>query len=264
MKRKSLLADRHARMLVKDPLHIDPWGVAITTPDVRPDSATINIDALLKNDSDVSGDVVLSTVIMGPGDKMVVSDRVPVDLVFLDLDFAGTNYREWYGSLSSQPLLICLANASHKVIDAFNIDAVDCLVKPFGQARFRQAIEKTTRAMRIRRFMNESARPYIFVRSQYQLVKIMFEDIQYIAAKVDFVRIYRYGKPPVDAYITMRHLADNLPPRQFVRIHRKFIVPVDKICHYDYKQVFLGEMPFPIGLTFRNALAQSIRKTTTL
>ena len=71
---------RHVRMLVKDPIHIDPWGVAITTPNVSDDQATVNIQALLKNDSGVSGDVVLSTVIMNPGGKVVASDRVDLRL----------------------------------------------------------------------------------------------------------------------------------------------------------------------------------------
>jgi beta-galactosidase len=71
---------RHVHMLVKDPMHIDPWGVAISTPDVRSDYATIKINALLKSDLAASGDVVLSTVIVDPGDRVVGSDMVHLRL----------------------------------------------------------------------------------------------------------------------------------------------------------------------------------------
>jgi DNA-binding LytR/AlgR family response regulator len=190
--------------------------------------------------------------------------QYPVDLVFLDLHLAGTNFPEWYTGLSSQPLLVCMAGIGENALEAFNIDAVDCLVDPIDHARFRHAMEKVRRAMCIRRFTNESARPYIFLRSQYRLVKIMFEDIRYIEAEDDFVRIHRHQKPPVTANVTMRDLADNLPSRRFVRIHRAFIVPVDKISRYDCNQVYLGETRFPIGTTFREAIARSIHKTTFL
>jgi two-component system LytT family response regulator len=190
--------------------------------------------------------------------------QFPVDLLLVDLDLAGANFREWYGSLPSQPLLVCLADTRQNVVNAFNLDAVDCVVRPFDNARFRQTIEKTKKAMEIRRSSNESARPYIFVRSQYQLVKIMFEDIQYIAAENDFIRIHRHGKSSVKANITMRDLADTLPPWRFVRIHRTFIVPVDKIRRYDSNQLFLGETRFPVGISFRGAIDRSIGKTSSL
>ena len=66
---------RHVRILVKDPVHIDPWSVAITTPDAAADKATVNVEALLKNDSDASGSIVLSTEIMGPDGKVVAGDK---------------------------------------------------------------------------------------------------------------------------------------------------------------------------------------------
>jgi DNA-binding LytR/AlgR family response regulator len=190
--------------------------------------------------------------------------QYPVDLVFLDLHLAGTNFPEWYGSLPSQPLLVCMAGKGENALEAFNIDAVDCLVDPIDHARFRHAMEKVHRAICIRRFTNESGRPYIFLRSQYQLVKIMFEDIRYIEAKIDYVKIHRHQKPPVAANVTMRHLADNLPSWRFMRIHRAFIVAVDNICRFDSNQVYLGETRFPIGPTFREAVIQSIRKKISL
>lgn len=72
---------RHVRLLVKNPMHIDPWGIAITTPNAGADKATVNIEALLKNDSHASGEVILSTVILDPGGKVVASDRASLRMV---------------------------------------------------------------------------------------------------------------------------------------------------------------------------------------
>jgi len=182
--------------------------------------------------------------------------QYPVDLIFLDL--ADGNSLEWYEGLSPKPMLICLASHSQNAVDAFNMDAVDYLVKPLEEGRFIKAIQKALTAMRIKLSMNESSQPYIFVHSEYQLVKVLFKDIHYIVAKDDLVKICRQGKPPVFANMTMRHLADNLPPWKFVRIHRSYIVPRDKICRFDYNHVFLGDTAFPIGVTFREAITRSI------
>jgi len=183
-----------------------------------------------------------------------------VDLVFLDLDLASAGVSEWYESLSYRPLLICFGTDPNNALTAFNMDAVDYLLKPLEKARLTRAIQKTGTAIRIKAFGKELARPYIFVQSEYHFIKIMLEDIHHIKALDDVIKIYRVGKPPVLTRITMRHLMDTLPPWQFLRIHRSYIVPHARIRRCDENQVFVGECAFPIGVTFREAVTRSVRK----
>jgi len=153
-----------------------------------------------------------------------------VDLIFLDIQMPQITGIEFLKSLSNPPLTIFTTALPNYAVEGFELDAVDYLVKPIPLERFMKAVGKAEEilARDISSNLGNDGEDFIFVKSDKKLIKIKYDDIIYIEGLKDYV-IIRMANSKVITLQTMKSLEAKLPDNLFKRIHRSYIVAIDKI-----------------------------------
>ena len=176
----------------------------------------------------------------------------PVDLLFLDIQMPNINGIDFYRSLPNQDVMLIFTTAySQYAVEGFNLNAIDYLLKPFSLERFKQAIQK---AQDYHKYIQQgdarTAEAHIFVRAEYSLVKILLQDIICIEGFDDYVKIHLRDRKPLLTRLNLKAISQKLPQQSFVRIHRSFIVPIQKIDSVRNKVVHISGMEIPIGANY--------------
>ena len=153
-----------------------------------------------------------------------------VDLIFLDIHMPQITGIEFLKSLSNPPLAIFTTALPNHAVEGFELDAVDYLVKPIPLDRFMKAISKAEDILgrENNNVLANDGEDFIFVKSDKKLIKIKYDDIIYIEGLKDYV-IIRMANSKVITLQTMKSLEAKLPDNLFKRIHRSYIVAIDKI-----------------------------------
>jgi DNA-binding LytR/AlgR family response regulator len=184
--------------------------------------------------------------------------KTHVDLIFLDIHMPRISGLDFINSISNPPMFILVTAYSEYALQGFNVNATDYLMKPVPFDRFLRAVNKAYELFRLRNnTANGSQEPatqrHILVKSGYQTVKIMLDAIQYIEGLKDYVKIYTEGKKPVLSLLTMKGLAETLPQDKFMRIHKSYIIALDRITTLSRNRVMIGEKWIPVGENYREA-----------
>lgn len=172
-----------------------------------------------------------------------------VDLLFIDINMPDVKGTELVRNLENKPMVIFTTAYKNYALEGFDLDAVDYLVKPISFDRFSKAVQKATEFFGLRK----QAKPEndsLFVRAEYQLVKIPFANIEYIESVEDYLKIHIANGRPVMTLMTMKAALDKLPPSQFARIHRSYIVPLAKIKSVVNRKVNLGNVELPVSSSY--------------
>ena len=162
----------------------------------------------------------------------------PVDLLFVDINMPDIKGTDLIRSISSKPMVIFTTAYKNYAAEGFELDAVDYLVKPIEFERFSKAIHKATEFFQYK-LSKQSEIGNLFVRAEYQLVKVNFADIEYIESVEDYLKIYLANSKPVMTLMTMKAVLDKLPSNQFFRIHRSYIVSRSKIKTFVNRKITL-------------------------
>lgn len=179
--------------------------------------------------------------------KMLESS--PVDIVFLDIQMPDINGIEFSKTISTKNTAIIFTTAfSEYAVEGFNVDAIDYLLKPIEYDRFLKAVYKAKEYIE---YLNnqELNDGYIFVKSDYQMVKINLRDILYIEGLDDYIKIYLPQKS-VLTLMTLKTITQKLPPKEFIRVHRSYIVPVSKIENVSKSRIRIANKEIPIGVSY--------------
>ncbi|PSK94075.1 LytR/AlgR family response regulator transcription factor [Taibaiella chishuiensis] len=183
----------------------------------------------------------------------------PVDLLFLDIQMPSLSGIELYRALE-QPLAVIFTTAySEYAVEGFNLNATDYLLKPFTRERFAQAVQKAEEYIRYTRQRQAPENDYLLIRADYNLHKIAIGDIEYIEGLDDYIRIHLQQQKPVVARMTMKHILEKLEDRDFVRVHRSYIVPLSRIQHVRNKMISLGDAEIAIGSSYEEAFFARFR-----
>ena len=132
-------------------------------------------------------------------------------------------------------------------VDAYNLNAIDYLLKPFDLKRFNQCANKVKEFYNSKNQQNNNEEQFLHVRSEYSLIKIAFVDILYIETLDDYIKIHLLGKKPILTLMNMKTVLSKLPEKEFVRVHRSYIVPINRIESVRGKIINLGITEIPIG-----------------
>lgn len=177
-----------------------------------------------------------------------------VELIFLDIQMPDINGVQFYKSLSHQPMVIFTTAYKDFAVEGFNVDAVDYLLKPFEYDRFLKAAYKANEYLE---FLSaqELQLNSIFVKVNYEIMKINLKDIELIEALDDYIKIYI--KPnPVLTLMTLKGIQEKLPVRDFTRVHRSFIVPMAKIEKFSKSKLWIAGKEIPIGSSYSQVYDQ--------
>lgn len=177
-----------------------------------------------------------------------------VDLLFLDIQMPDINGVQFYKGLVQKPLVIFTTAYKDFAVEGFNMDAVDYLLKPFEYDRFLKAAYKAKEYLE---FLSsqELQLNSIFVKVNYEIMKINLKDIELVEALDDYIKIYI--KPnPVLTLMTLKSIQEKLPSRDFVRVHRSFIVPLGRIEKFSKTKLWIAGKEIPIGSSYSQVYDQ--------
>ncbi len=195
-----------------------------------------------------------------PTDALKYINNFPVDLLFLDIQMPSISGIDFYKNLNQDMMVIFTTAYSEYAVDGFNLNAIDFLLKPFTMERFLQAVNKAEDFYSYAHSKENVNNPYLFVRADYSLVKIKIQDIIYIEGLNDYLKFHIENQKPVVARMTLKTLQEKLPSKDFVRSHRSYIIPVQRIVQIKNKNIYLSQdgkmVELPIGKSYEEELAK--------
>lgn len=190
-----------------------------------------------------------------------------VDLIFLDINmpqFSGMELAKWLKNQGTFfPKIIFTTAYNHYAIEGYKVDAVDYLLKPFGYEEFLQAATKSLQLIEQQNQQSPEAdsETSMFVKVEYQWVRIHFDDILYIEGLKDYVQIHlKSQKKTILTLMSLKQLQERLPSALFMRIHRSFIVSLKKIDSITKTSVIVNGREIGIGEQYKEDFKSIIVK----
>lgn len=175
------------------------------------------------------------------------------DLIFLDIHLPRLKGMAFLKTLSNPPAVIITTAYHQYAVEGFNLNVTDYLLKPFEFERFLVAVNKVKAAQRDKLIDTPEVRDFIFLHVQKKKVKILFADILYIESQREYIKIVT-TKNTFLSKMSTHEIEALLPPALFKRIHRSFIVSINKIDSYTAEMVELNGILIPIGRGYREVL----------
>jgi two-component system, LytTR family, response regulator len=192
-----------------------------------------------------------------------------VDLVFLDIQMPGINGIQLLQGIDRKPLVIFTTAYAEYAVESYNLNAVDYLLKPFDFERFFKAVNKaytlfsnrkSNRAVtEVSKTVEPAGQDFIFVKSDYKTLKINLDDIIYIEGLKDYVKIFT-GPKPILTLQSLKSLEEKLPATKFIRVHRSFIVAIQKINSIERGIIRIGDKRIPVGESYREGFQKLIEE----
>ena len=179
--------------------------------------------------------------------------RHPVDVIFLNTEVDGLSGLEFYKEINQNIIVVFISDSKEFAVEAYNLNAIDYLLQPFDLKRFIQSVNKVHEFYNFRRQNTNSEEKYLQVRSEYSLIKIAFTEILYIETLDDYIKIHLLGKKPILTLMSMKTVMEKLPDHDFIRVHRSYIVPINRIESVRGKTINLGITEIPIGKSHEEA-----------
>ncbi|MBR1394092.1 MAG: response regulator transcription factor [Prevotella sp.] len=199
-----------------------------------------------------------------------VLNSEPVDALFCDINMPDLNGMDFVKSLSAPPLIVFTTAYSEYAVEGFRVNAVDYLLKPFGLQDFMRAANRLKERVETRHepsqggeSRNDRREPAdedaIFVKTDYRVVKVSLGDILYVEGMSEYLKLHLASQPkPVITLLAMKNLEERLP-RNFMRIHRSYIVNLDKITEVNKNRVFItANVALPIGDSYKEQFGSYI------
>lgn len=184
-----------------------------------------------------------------------------IDLMCLDINMPQISGIDFLSSLSNPPLVIFTTAFSDYALESYNLDVVDFLLKPISLDRFMKAINKVVEKLNSKQKAVQQEVDYFYVKADKKLIKVNYEDIIYIEGLKDYV-IIRTEDGRIITLQTMKSLTDKLPENRFLRVHRSYLVNIDKINSIMGNMIEVMEKGkvkmIPIGKNYKDDLMNSI------
>lgn len=196
-------------------------------------------------------------------EAMEVLQRETIDLIFLDIQMPGMLGTQFLKTLAHKPMVIFVTAYPNYAVESYDLDVVDYLMKPVSIERFAKAAHKAW----VLHQQKQAAAPTtdtpesFFVHVEYALVRITVRDITHIEGMKDYVKIYLSTAPkPVLTKSTLKAMEEKLPPKDFMRVHKSYIVQLGKVEAIRNRELRIGEYDIPIGEAQIEALMQALVK----
>lgn len=206
-------------------------------------------------------------------EALEVLQRTQIDLIFLDIHLPNVNGVEFISSLDTKPMFIFTTAYSEYALEAFDLNAVDYLLKPIPFKRFLRAANKayqlysSTTKIKKEEFAEstESEQDFIMVKSDYKSVKIQLSQVLYIEGLKDYVKIYIQNEDkPIITLNSLKKMADSLPSSHFLRVHKSFIINTNKIKSVTKNRIIIHDRWIPVGDNYKSDFQSSVINRFTL
>ena len=178
-----------------------------------------------------------------------------IDLMFVDINMPDLSGMDFVKSLKNPPKVIFTTAYSEYAIEGFKVDAIDYLLKPIGYSDFLKAADKAKERISPKITEDthiESNEKFLFIKSEYKILRINLSDIKYIEGMREYVRIHIENQTAVMSLMSMKKMEEYLPDSNFMRIHRSFIVNLNKIHTIERNRIiFDNEVYIPISEQYK-------------
>jgi two-component system LytT family response regulator len=167
-------------------------------------------------------------------------------------------------SLNNPPMIVFVTAYSEYALDGFRVDAIDYLLKPISYGDFLKSANK------VKSWFDSShndpgdknsGKDFLFIKSDYKILRINFDDIKYIEGMSEYIKIHLTDSRPVMTLLSMKGIEEQLPPDKFMRVHRSYIVNLTKISIIERGRIiFDGKVYIPVSEQYKNAFQEYIDK----
>jgi DNA-binding LytR/AlgR family response regulator len=194
-----------------------------------------------------------------PSAALAYLQKFPVDLVFLDIQMPSVTGLALSKILPENVRIIFTTAFSEHALDAYELNAIDYLLKPFEESRFSKAVDKAVDFFRLKNQNENPADNFLFIRADYKLIKIPLAEILYIEGLGDYLKVHYGADKLVVARMTMKNILAKLTPNEFLRVHRSYIVPFSKIETVRNKTIHIKEQEIPIGTSYEDEFFEKFK-----
>lgn len=193
----------------------------------------------------------------------ILEENKDIDLFFLDIQMPDLTGLEFSKLLPQNSRVIFATAFDQYAIDGYKVNALDYLLKPFDYNEFLNASTKARNYFESQQPVSilkpEKKQEFFFVKSEYKQIKINFSEILYIEGLKDYVKIYLKDNPkPILTLMSLKKLEEELPSAQFMRIHRSYIIALDKIEAIERNHIVIGKEQISIAPNYKDSLMEYI------
>ena len=180
-----------------------------------------------------------------------------VDLMFIDIDMPDISGLDLVKSLVKKPQIIFTTAYSEYAFEGFQVDAIDYLLKPINYAAFLKAANKSkiwfeANSPEKAEQQPKSDRKEIFVKSNYKVVRILLADISYIESANEYIKIFLDNQEVITTFMRLKNIEELLPAGDFMRVHKSFIINLNKILAVDRNRIFIDKKKhIPVGVQYK-------------
>jgi two-component system, LytTR family, response regulator len=181
----------------------------------------------------------------------------PIDLLFLDVEMPILNGFDFLDGLEHKPQIIFITSKADYALKAFDYDATDYLKKPLTKERFDAAINRAINNHMLKTETQDENAEHIFIKSKLKKLKIYTSKIKWVESSGDYINLVTEDAThPI--LITMKSFEDELPKERFVRVHKSFIVNIDKVDRFNSKFAEIGSMKIPLSRDKKDNLKNAL------
>lgn len=206
--------------------------------------------------------IELVATFQNPMDALDVMKSTRIDLIFLDIEMPLLSGINFVKTLQKPPKIIFTTAYRNYATESYELDAVDYLLKPISFVRFLKAINKYKNLVNISKPKltikdEQVVNDHLYVNCNRKFIKLNFKDILYVESIKDYVKVYIHDESVItkDSISSFKHKL----PRNFLRIHRSFIVNSTKITAFTKVDVEIGEREIPIGANYKDEVIDFLK-----
>jgi DNA-binding LytR/AlgR family response regulator len=215
---------------------------------------------VIKSHLEKAGRLTLVGVYRNAPEAKEAIEKDEVDLIFLDIQLPGMTGLNFLRTLTNPPLVVFTTSYPEYALESYEFNVIDYLLKPVSYERFSKTIDKIIDG-KIFKSPGGETRPFlrehIFIRSDNKFYRIRFSDIIYIEGMKDYLKIHT-GEHVIITHQTMGEMENILPPGQFIRIHKSYIISVSRIKAVFGNSVDMAGTLLPIGLNYKERMMDLI------
>ncbi|MGD0343071.1 MAG: LytTR family DNA-binding domain-containing protein [Bacteroidales bacterium] len=193
-----------------------------------------------------------------------VLENTSVDLMFVDINMPDLSGMDFVKTLENPPLVVFVTAYSEYALEGFRVDAIDYLLKPISYVDFLKSANKVKSWLDTHRQKADqvkSNKDFLFIKSEYKILRINFDDIKYIEGMSEYIKIHLVNSKPVMTLLSIKSIEEQLPSERFMRVHRSYIVNLEKISVIERSRIiFDGNVYIPVSDQYKSKFQSYIDK----
>ncbi len=199
-----------------------------------------------------------------PLDAIDYLSEAMVDLILVDIQMPDLTGTEFARTLETGPKIIFTTAYEKYALEGFKLNAVDYLLKPFSYEEFLKAAQKARKLCELENNSTpsvEANNQFLFLKSDYKIRRINFENILYIEGLKDYIKVYLTNEEkPILSLNSLKTIEQKLPEERFMRVHRSFIVNLDKVETIERSRIVFGKNYIPVSDQYKEKFQEFINQ----